>query len=237
MNSKQNLNSIIAGSLIGLGVIINVQTTPPALGALLFSFGLLTIIYLKLPLYTGRVGYLESRLPYIILFNFIGISATFYGYCLSNPAFYETLSLAGTLKLSQSYFHMLFGGIFCGILIHFAVKCKNFLLTIMAVVIFILIGAEHCIADFPYYLTQINLDNTLKLILVIIGSFTETLLSVTLPSALIVIKSSLIRLVNLLSIVFFSSSVYSALFIEKAFFNIFLVVAISSSDNSTPLLT
>jgi hypothetical protein len=36
--------STLAGILIGLGVLINIQTTPPILGALLFSFGLLTII-------------------------------------------------------------------------------------------------------------------------------------------------------------------------------------------------
>jgi formate/nitrite transporter FocA (FNT family) len=50
--------SIIAGFLIGIGVIINTIATIPFLGALLFSFGLLVIIQLQLPLYTGKIGFL-----------------------------------------------------------------------------------------------------------------------------------------------------------------------------------
>jgi formate/nitrite transporter FocA (FNT family) len=65
---------------------------------------------------------------------------------------------------------MLVGGIFCGMLIHFAVKCKVPYLTVMAVVIFILTGAEHCIADFPYFVMILNLENFIKLLLVIIGN-------------------------------------------------------------------
>ena len=50
-NHKKTLSiikkSILAGILIGLGVIINTQTAPP-LGPMLFSFGLLIIINMKL---------------------------------------------------------------------------------------------------------------------------------------------------------------------------------------------
>ena len=74
LNTVRNFNSIIAGLLIGLGVIINTQTQPPILGAFLFSFGLLTIIHLKLPLYTGKVGFLQDNLFLILLFNLIGIA-------------------------------------------------------------------------------------------------------------------------------------------------------------------
>ena len=37
-------NALAAGFLIGLGVIINTLAPDPVLGAILFSFGLLTII-------------------------------------------------------------------------------------------------------------------------------------------------------------------------------------------------
>ena len=40
------IDSLIAGLLIGLGVIINVQMTNPIVGACLFSFGLLSVIAL-----------------------------------------------------------------------------------------------------------------------------------------------------------------------------------------------
>ena len=165
-----NGNAIIAGLLIGLGVIINTQTKPPILGALLFSFGLLTIIHLKLPLYTGKIGYLKGKLGLILLFNLIGIGITVAAYCLCNSQFYELIHAAAEVKFAKTYLQMLLGGLFCGMLIHFAVKCKVPYLTSMAVIIFILIGAEHCIADFPYLLTTFSLSHMGKFLMVILGN-------------------------------------------------------------------
>ena len=171
---KNCSNAFIAGLLIGLGVIINVQTKPPILGSFLFSFGLLTIIYLKLPLYTGKIGFIKqfslTELLSFICLNFIGIGITVTLYCLNNPQFEELLQAAAATKFSKTYFQMLVGGIFCGILIHFAVKCKVSYLTSMAVIIFILIGAEHCIADFPYFLYVMSFDNLIKLLFVVLGN-------------------------------------------------------------------
>ena len=48
--------SILAGILIGLGVIINLQASTP----LVVSFGLITIIYMQLNLYTGKIGFFKS---------------------------------------------------------------------------------------------------------------------------------------------------------------------------------
>ena len=86
--------SILAGILIGLGVIINLQSKMPAIGALLFSFGLLTIINMQLNLYTGKIGFFAefnySRfttvifLITILIFNCIGIAATVGLYALGN---------------------------------------------------------------------------------------------------------------------------------------------------------
>ena len=165
-----NGNAIIAGLLIGLGVIINTQTKPPILGALLFSFGLLTIIHLKLPLYTGKIGYLKGKLGLILLFNLIGIGITVAAYCLCNFQFYELIHAAAEVKFAKTYLQMLLGGLFCGMLIHFAVKCKVPYLTSMAVIIFILIGAEHCIADFPFLILDFNFVNLLKLISIVLGN-------------------------------------------------------------------
>lgn len=165
-----NGNAIIAGLLIGLGVIINAQIKPPILGALLFSFGLLTIIYLKLPLYTGKIGYLQGKLGLILLFNLIGIGTIVAAYCIANPQFYELIRAAAEVKFAKTYLQMLFGGLFCGVLIHFAVKCKVPYLISMAVIIFILIGAEHCIADFPYLLTTLSLSHVGKFLMVVLGN-------------------------------------------------------------------
>ena len=169
-STARNCNSIVAGILIGLGVIINTQTQPPVLGALLFSFGLLTIIHLKLPLFTGRVGYMEKGLFSIIFFNLYGIAMTIAFYLLTNEDYVFILNNAAETKFSKTYVQMLFGGFFCGMLIHFAVKCKTYYITSMAVIIFILIGAEHCIVDFPYLFCVFNFTNLIKFILVIIGN-------------------------------------------------------------------
>ena len=53
---------------------------------------------------------------------------------------------------------------------HFAVKCKISYITCMAVIIFILIGAEHCVADFPYLLSVFSIENCIKLAWVTVGN-------------------------------------------------------------------
>ena len=55
-------------------------------------------------------------------------------------------------------------------LIHFAVKVKKPYITAIAVTIFILIGAEHCVADFPYLIVNLSFVNICKLFLVILGN-------------------------------------------------------------------
>jgi len=167
--------SIIAGILIGLGVLINSQSEYPALGALLFSFGLLTIIQMKLYLYTGKIGYFSELneikfLLTILIFNCVGIATTISLYAFGNQNFISIISAAAAAKFSKSILTLFINGIFCGALIHFAVKNKVTILTIFAVMIFILIGAEHCIADFPYLLFNLSFINILKFICIILGN-------------------------------------------------------------------
>jgi formate/nitrite transporter FocA (FNT family) len=166
--------AIIAGFLIGLGVIINTLSENPVIGATLFSLGLLTIIEMKLPLYTGQIGFIKEKnkkdLLNILIFNLIGILFCLFLYFAKDIKFLELLIEKSTLKFSHDYIHFLLGGFFCGTLIHFAVKCKKQIITIFAVVVFILTGAEHCIADFPYLIVNFNLLNLLKFLLVIIGN-------------------------------------------------------------------
>lgn len=162
--------SLLAGILVGLGVIINLQIEQKIIGALLFSFGLLTIINMQLPLYTGKIGFLVKNLPMILCGNLIGIALTVGLYSLGNQNFENIIFTASTIKFSKSILTLFINAFFCGMLIHFAVKNKIIILTIFSVMIFILIGAEHCIADFPYYLYNINLYNTFKFISIILGN-------------------------------------------------------------------
>lgn len=166
--------SIVAGFLIGLGVVINTLAANPVLGAFLFSFGLLTIIDLQLPLYTGQIGFISQRkkidLFNILYYNFFGILICIAIFTLCDPAFNTIFHEKALLKFNKTFLQMFANGFICGTLIHFAVKSKKQLITSMAVMIFILIGAEHCIADFPYYIANINFINTIKMLLVILGN-------------------------------------------------------------------
>lgn len=168
------MKSILAGILIGLGVIINLKSENPIIGAFLFSFGLLTIINMKLNLFTGKIGFISdnkiSFLLVMLIFNFIGIGAAVALYAIANQNFIDIISAAAATKFSKNIFVLFINGCFCGALIHFAVKNKHMLLTILAIMIFILMGAEHCIADFPYLLFNFSLLNLFKLISIIIGN-------------------------------------------------------------------
>lgn len=172
LNIVKNYKSpFIAGILIGLGVIINLITSIPIIGPFLFSFGLLTIIELQLKLYTGKIGFgFNLGLLRVLLGNFIGIETTILLYMLSNPSFHQLLKDASINKFNKGYLQILACGIFCGMLIHFAVKVKKPYITAMAVTIFILIGAEHCVADFPYLMINLSILNICKLFLVVLGN-------------------------------------------------------------------
>ena len=170
--------SILAGSLIGLGVLINSQSEYPALGALLFSFGLLTIIQMQFYLYTGKIGYFSKKQKWkfllfvliVLIFNCIGIAATVGLYALGNQNYVSIISAAAASKFAKSTLTLFINACFCGALIHFAVKNKKTILTVFAIMIFILIGAEHCIADFPYLLFNLSLLNIFKFICIVFGN-------------------------------------------------------------------
>ena len=166
--------SILAGILIGLGVIINLQSQNPIIGALLFSFGLLTIIQMQLNLYTGKIGFFPELkyqfLIQVLLFNCLGVAAAVCLYAFGNQRFIDIITSAAITKFNKDIFTLFINACFCGMLIHFAVKNKITVITIFAVMIFILIGAEHCIADFPYFLFNPSLNNLFKFISIIIGN-------------------------------------------------------------------
>ena len=154
--------SIVAGMMIAIGGIIFL-TLSGLEGALLFSMGLLTILCLKLELFTGKAGLLATReikpgkLVEIWLGNFIGswiiaflLIMTPRGIELTNKA-----SEIVAIRLANGFFVNLIYGIMCGILMFIAVKTWQFtngnpFYAMMPVGIFIMCGFNHCIADMFY---------------------------------------------------------------------------------------
>lgn len=178
MKSKTGLNTVgnyrqsaAAGALIGFGVVINSMMINPIVGAVLFSLGLLSIIKLSLPLYTGRIGFYQDKtLVGIFIGNLIGVVTITYLYLCMNPAIHYMLYDSASVKFSKGFHEMFCAGVLCGMLIHFAVKIKTMPVVVMAVAVFILTGTEHCIADFPYLVAQPTFDNLIKWLLVILGN-------------------------------------------------------------------
>ena len=108
---------------------------------------------MQLNLYTGKIGFITSieeskSLINILIFNLIGIELTVALYAFGNQNFIDTILTAANIKFSKNILTLFINACFCGALIHFAVKNKTTILTIFAIMIFILIGAEHCVADF-----------------------------------------------------------------------------------------
>lgn len=169
---KNFSTAYVAGILIGFGVTISLTIEDPIIASLFFGFGLLVIIAMALPLYTGRVGFWKEpkTFPLMFLANIFGAITTIILHILSKPEFITTIRTVSIAKFNKNYLQMLCCGILCGMLIHFAVKVKTIPVTFLAIAIFILIGAEHCIADFPYLVFNFNLDNFTKWIIVIIGN-------------------------------------------------------------------
>ena len=165
---KNLILSIYSGLCIGLGGTVYLSCDNKILGSFLFGLGLFTILNFGFNLFTGKVGYFVNNKPsywgflgIVWLGNFIGtflfakmIAATRYGATLQAKA--NALCL---VKDSDSIVSLLVLGIFCGMLMFIAADgYKNIenqvgkvVVVFLPVMVFILSGFEHCIADMFYF--------------------------------------------------------------------------------------
>lgn len=152
------VKSIYAGFAIGIGGIVYLSMDNRILGALFFSFGLSTIVTQGFNLYTGKIGFVKEwkELPDMLMIlagNFIG---TFITAMLAKAA---DLSIDSTQmvhnKLDNSLLHIFLLSVFCGVMMYLAIdnynKSKNIIFVVAAVMIFILSGFEHSIANMFYF--------------------------------------------------------------------------------------
>ena len=173
-SARTFLLAVAAGFCIGIGGIVFLMQSSKLAGAFLFAVGLLTILVFKFNLFTGMVGYLSENLAakkwgylltllYVWLGNFAGTALA--ALLVSATRLKEALVAACTplvqTKLADSWYSLLILGIFCGLLMFIAVDTykkniekKDFLCCIavfMGVMVFILAGFEHSIADMFYF--------------------------------------------------------------------------------------
>lgn len=147
--------ALIAGIIIGVAgfSFLSIQGI---CGAFLFSFGLISIIVLKFNLYTGKIAYINKTNIYelfvILIYNIIGASIVG---LLLNPIIAEQAKIIALNKLSSSTYITLIKSICCGLCIYIAVesykKTQSIITIILPIMVFILSGFEHCIANIFYY--------------------------------------------------------------------------------------
>ena len=167
MSSKEMfIKSIYAGIMIGIGGIVYLSAENRVTGSLLFSFGLLTIVTQGFCLYTGKIGFVKDlkellHMPVIIIGNFIG---TYLAAFLIKAAHLNIdSSELVNRKLNNDVLPVFILSVFCGVMMYLAIdnynKSKNILFIITPVMIFILSGFEHSIANMFYF----NLAGTYSL--------------------------------------------------------------------------
>lgn len=188
------IKSIFAGIMIGIAGTVYLRVDNNIVGALLFSIGLLVICMYGMNLYTGKIGYiLINKLNYIyellitILGNFIG---TFLVARLVLLTRFKSVSDKAVdlvnLKLSDNLLSIFILSVLCGILMYIAVnnykKINNeigkYSCIFMCVMVFILSGFEHSIANM-YYISVANLlslKSLLYIFIMILGNSVGSIL-------------------------------------------------------------
>ncbi|MCR5350257.1 MAG: formate/nitrite transporter family protein [Acholeplasmatales bacterium] len=185
-------SSFISGLCIALGAtgyLMSLHYGNRFIGAFIFGIGLFTIINFGLWLYTGKVGRLLDNKPKYLLDllvcvigNFLGvlflssmITFTRYGDILKEQA----LPIINA-KQDDNPFSIFALSFLCGIMIYLAVvgheictyNAGKILFAYLPIVLFILCGFEHCVANVTYYVYahHFSLKMVLYLFIMIIGN-------------------------------------------------------------------
>ena len=128
-------------------------------GAVLFSFGLLTVVGYRLKLYTGTAGFIKKnefgQLLLILGGNIVGCLLVALLSRMSPLGLQESAQKILELRLSIGALRCGLLGIGCGFIMTTAVtfaREKNYLPLLFGVPMFIICGFTHCVADAFYYL-------------------------------------------------------------------------------------
>ena len=186
---KDFIKSVLAGIMIGIGGTIYLSIDNKVVGASLFGIGLFMIVIYGFNLYTGKIGYLVDNFNFkyikmlviTLIGNFIGTFLV--GYILKFTRIYSLIhdkaKLLVNVKLDDSLISILILAFFCGILMYLAVNTykenkdiSKYLGVFLGVIVFILCGFEHCIANMYYFsVANIwNLNTLLYLLIMILGN-------------------------------------------------------------------
>lgn len=165
MNQKLTFFSraFLAGIMIGIGDVINAMCENRVVGALLFGLGLLCILHNGFYLYTGKIGVVwiapDKKKEIVnliagIICNILGVMLVVKLYMIANAEFAEKVANTAQSLSSQSAVSCFLGAVFCGVLMTVATvsyRRENMVvetvITLFCVIVFILAGFKHCIAN------------------------------------------------------------------------------------------
>ena len=156
-------SAILAGCAIGLGGYVYL-TVGGLAGAVLFSFGLLTVCYYQLHLFTGKSGfYTKGNILYLFSAVLFGNAIGCYLVSLvASPAVVEASAALVAGRLASGNLTNFLMAIPCGFIMTTAVTAvkpdsnnhRNYLPILYGVPLFIMCGFRHSIADAFYYLAS-----------------------------------------------------------------------------------
>lgn len=153
--------AILAGICISIGCVVNLRVGGVA-GAVLFAFGLTTVVYYGLKLYTGTAGFIRrqgdwSMLVMVLIGNIIGCLLTAWLIGYAQPDCIEPAAKILAERLAKGPLACFLLAIGCGFImttaVEFARKGKMLPL-ILGVPVFILCGFAHSVADAFYFLVS-----------------------------------------------------------------------------------
>ena len=165
---KTFVSGILAGISIALGGVIFLSVENRMLGAFLFTVGFFSVCGFGFHLFTGKVCYVFQnnkdyalRLPVIWAGNLVGTGLVAGAAALTRQgaALAEKAAALAAVKNGDSLVSLFFLGVLCNVFIYIAVEgYKNnphelgkYLSLIFGVMVFILCGTEHCVADMFYF--------------------------------------------------------------------------------------
>ena len=161
------LRAFATGIAIAVGGIVYLSCDNKYIGALLFGTGLFVILSFGFNLFTGKVGYAVEKNPSFVIDLFIIWLGNFCGTavsallvrntricCISDKA----AKLCDT-KLNDTPISIFILAIFCGMLMFIAAdgyktisnSVGKILAIFLPVIVFILSGFEHCVANMFYF--------------------------------------------------------------------------------------
>ncbi len=162
--------ALFAGLCIGVGGTMYLTLENKIAGSIFFSFGLIALLVFGFNLYTGKVGYILTNKPSYLIEVFVtwvgNLAGTYlFAVLVRQTRIFKTIQEHAVplveKKQNDNLMSLFILGIFCGLLMFIAVdtfkkyyQTQGFLcvyLAVFCVVVFILSGYEHCVADMYYF--------------------------------------------------------------------------------------